>query len=112
MYSADPSTQVCICQCQAPIKDKEREGLNVRKSPRLKEKNSGGKAIMKLAQDLVAKKCGILKKDEELDNMTLQQYLNVYKQPLTDQAMEAIGQLIEWQKGKRKRRSIRVRRSS
>jgi hypothetical protein len=65
------------------------------RSPRLKKKNSGGKAIVKLAQDLVVKKCGILQEEESLDVMTLQQYQNIYNQPLTDQSPKAIQKLTE-----------------
>jgi hypothetical protein len=35
-------------------------------------------------------KCGITQDDEPLDNMTLQQYLNMYKEPLAEKFMEAI----------------------
>jgi hypothetical protein len=65
------------------------------RSPRLKKKNSGGKTIVKLAQDLVVKKCGILQEEESLDVMTLQQYQNIYNQPLTDQSPKAIQKLTE-----------------
>jgi hypothetical protein len=64
------------------------------RSPRLMKKNSSGKDIFKLAQDLIAKKCGVLK-EEVLDRMTLQQYLDLYKQPLNEQAMDAIIKLTE-----------------
>jgi hypothetical protein len=66
-----------------------------RKSPRLKEKNKAGKTITKVAQELVAKKCGIISDKEPLDGMTLQQYMDLYKQPLTEQSMEAILKLAE-----------------
>jgi hypothetical protein len=65
------------------------------RSPRLKKKNSSGKGIIKLAQDLIAKKCDILKEDEALDKMTLQHYLYMYKHPLDEQAMDAITKLSE-----------------
>jgi hypothetical protein len=45
---------------------------NIRQSPRLKQKNSDGKTTTKLAQDLLEKKCGILKEDQEMDTMILQ----------------------------------------
>jgi ribulose 1,5-bisphosphate carboxylase large subunit-like protein len=66
-----------------------------RKSPRIEEKNNNGKTIIKLAQDLVAKKCDIIKDDEVLDNTTLQQYLDMYNQPLTKHTMEAIIKLTQ-----------------
>jgi hypothetical protein len=37
----------------------------------LKKKYSGGKAIAKLAQELVAKKCGVAQEEESLEAMTL-----------------------------------------
>lgn len=52
-----------------------------RQSPRLKKKTTKGKSIIKSAQELVAKKCGILQEEEALENLTLQQYLDMYKQP-------------------------------
>lgn len=66
-----------------------------RKSPRLKEKLVKGKTIVKIAQELVAKKCGVLQEEEEMDNMTLRQYINMYKKPLEKESMEAIMQLTE-----------------
>jgi hypothetical protein len=65
------------------------------------EKNKTGRSIMSLAQDLIAKKCG-----EASDNMTLQQYLDMYKQPLTDQAMEAILKLTEVVESKKKKKKL------
>jgi hypothetical protein len=51
--------------------------------------------MVKLAQDLLAKKCGIIEEEENLDAMTLQQYLDVYKKPLTEESVEAIHKLTE-----------------
>jgi hypothetical protein len=42
-----------------------------RKSPRLQAKNSSEKSMVKLAQDPIAKKCGIIEEKENLDAMTL-----------------------------------------
>jgi hypothetical protein len=50
--------------------DAEQE-LQQRKSPRLKNKNNSGKTIVKLAQDLIAKKRGITTENESLESMTL-----------------------------------------
>jgi hypothetical protein len=66
-----------------------------RKSPRVSAKNSKGKSILRLAQDLVAKKCGVIQEDKVLDNMALQQYMDMYKAPLTDSSMQAILKLTE-----------------
>jgi flagellar hook-length control protein FliK len=70
---------------------RERE----RESPRLKEKGTKGKPIIKVAQELVARKCGIIQEKQELDSMTLQKYLDMYKKPLSDDSMEAIKKLAE-----------------
>jgi hypothetical protein len=64
-----------------------------------------------LAQDLVAKKCGILEEDQSLEAMTLQNYLDHYKQPLTDYSLEAIQKLTEVVVEKKKRRNPRRTRS-
>jgi hypothetical protein len=55
------SDAIGIAQISVEAKGKAMQ----RKNPRIEEKNSNGKTIIKLAQDLVAKKCGIT---------TLQQY--------------------------------------
>jgi hypothetical protein len=44
----------------------------LQQSPRLKDKGTKGKPIIKMAQELVAKKCGFMKEDEGMDTMTLQ----------------------------------------
>jgi hypothetical protein len=44
---------------------------------------------------VVARKCGIVGEDEELDKMTLRHYLNSYKSPLSEEEMEAIKKLSE-----------------
>jgi hypothetical protein len=50
-----------------------------RKSPRLNSKNSGGKSIVRLAHDLVVKKCGVITEVESLDDATLKDYLDLFK---------------------------------
>jgi hypothetical protein len=72
-----------------------KKELEQRKSPRLKVKNSEVKTTIRLAQDLIAKKCGVISSKESLDSMTLQQYLNMYNKPLSDGAMEAITKFTE-----------------
>jgi hypothetical protein len=66
---------------------KGQESTASRKSPRLQQKNISGNAISKLAQELLAKKYGINFEDESLDNLTLQQYMDLYKQPLSEKSM-------------------------
>jgi ABC-type transport system involved in cytochrome bd biosynthesis fused ATPase/permease subunit len=64
--------------------------------------NSKGKSIFKLAQDLVARKYGIVPQEKTLDNMTLQQYLDMYKEPLSKEAMGAIVKLTKVAEDKKK----------
>jgi hypothetical protein len=66
-----------------------------RQSPRLKSKLPKEKSITRLAQDLVDKKCGVLQEEESLDDMTLQRYLQLYKQPLLEDSMQAIVKLTD-----------------
>jgi hypothetical protein len=75
-----------------------------RKRPRIQKKISEGKTMVKLAQDLIAKKYGIIQEKGSLEEMTLQQYLDMYKQPLSDQSMEAILQLTEVAVDKKKKK--------
>jgi hypothetical protein len=46
--------------------------------------------LLKKAQEIIANKCGVLEEEQGMDNMTLQQYLNLYKQPLFEDSMDAI----------------------
>jgi hypothetical protein len=54
-----------------------------------------GKTIIEKAQPLVARKCGILEDDQELDHLTLQQYIDMYQKPLSNQTLVAMAQLAE-----------------
>jgi hypothetical protein len=83
-------------------KSKSQTSDRPRKSHRLSGKGGKGKSVLKLAQDLVAKKCGIIQGEEALDEMTLQDYLNLYKVPLSKDSMEAIVKLTEVVKEKKK----------
>jgi hypothetical protein len=59
---------------------------------------------VKLAQDLVAEKCGILQEERSLDAMMLQQYLDLYKQPMSEQSLEAIQKLTKVAVEKKKKK--------
>jgi hypothetical protein len=74
----------------------------------LQAKNSSKKSMVKLAQDLLAKKCGIIDEEENLDAMTLQQYLDVYKKPLTEESVEAIHKLTEIAVQKKKKKKSKM----
>jgi hypothetical protein len=91
------------CEDHTPVTTAENPMQ--RKSPRFKEKNSQGKSILKLAQDLIAKKWGILGEAESLEQMTLQQYIDMYKEPLPENSMEAILKLTEVAEEKEKKKS-------
>jgi hypothetical protein len=72
-----------------------QRSIRVWKSPRLQQKASQGKSLMKKAQEVIAKKCGVLDEEQDMDNLTLQKYLNLYKQPMSDASLDAITTLSE-----------------
>jgi hypothetical protein len=80
------------------------DGVRPRKSPRLKKLNKEGNSVTKMAQDLIVKKCGIIEEEETLDSMTLQQYLQLYKKPLSENSMDAIHKLTEVAVNKNKKK--------
>jgi hypothetical protein len=43
-----------------------------------------------MAQELVATKSGIIDQNQDLDNVPLQQYINLYKHPSTEDTIETI----------------------
>jgi hypothetical protein len=61
---------------------------------------------------LIARKCGIVEEDKELDNTTLQQYVEMYKQPLSKESMQAIVDLTKVinARQKKKKRTEKRRR--
>lgn len=59
------------------------------RNPRLKS-NGKQKPVMWMAQELIAKKWGVLQPEQDLESRTLQVYLDKYKEPLTEEKMEAI----------------------
>lgn len=61
-----------------------------RSSSCLKAKLNKKKPVINLAQEVLAKKWGITIEDEELNNLTLQQYLDIYRKPLSTSALQAI----------------------
>lgn len=81
-----------------------------RSSPRLKNKMKKPKPAIKMAQEVLARKWGMLKNEEEMDNLTLQQYLDIYRKPLSCSAMAAIktlSEVAELKKVKKKKKSTR-----
>lgn len=75
-----------------------------RRSPRLKNSGKHNKPVMTMAQELIAKKWGITQPDQDLDSLTLQQYLDKYKKPLDKESIEAIKTLSEVTTAKKKRK--------
>jgi hypothetical protein len=73
-----------------------------RQSPWLKGKTSSGKTVVRMAQDLIAKKWGITPPYKSLDDITLKQYLEVYKKPLSESAMNAVSKLTKVAVNKKK----------
>ncbi|GJM90736.1 hypothetical protein PR202_ga07044 [Eleusine coracana subsp. coracana] len=81
-----------------------------RASPRLKKKITQGKSIINRAQKIVAKKCGILEDDQELDDLTIQEYLNIYNKPLTDEVVQAIKTFTDVANEKKKKKDKRMKK--
>lgn len=80
----------------------EAEAIQKRESPRLKNKRVHGKTVVEMAQDLIAKKWGVVSDEEALDHLTLQQYIDIYKHPLSEEAMNAVITLTEVAAAKKK----------
>jgi hypothetical protein len=57
---------------------------------------------VQLAQEMLAKKWGILSEDKDLEETTLQQYVDLYRKPLSQSAMAAVIKLTEVAKMKKK----------
>jgi hypothetical protein len=53
------------------------------------------KSATKLAQEMIAKKWGMLDTDKDLEDITLQQYIDIYRKPLSKTAIQAVKELIE-----------------
>jgi hypothetical protein len=64
-------------------------------SPRIKNCNKKRKPAIKLAQEVLAKKWGILNVEEEMEELILQQYIDIYRKPLSQSAMAAVRKLTE-----------------
>lgn len=89
----------------------EKHIVKQRKSPRLKGRLSSGKPVIKMAKELVAKECGVIKENQKLDSMTLQQYINLYRCPLTKGSVQVIMKLTE-EANKRKKKARKRRKQS
>lgn len=96
---------------KAVAHDPEGKMQKERKSPRLQAKLAKGKSVVKLVEELVARKCGILDEDQDMDNMTLRQYIAMYKKPLTKESTEAIMKLTEVAKKKKSKKLKKTKKT-
>jgi hypothetical protein len=98
---------------QTPEDDKSLQKTQ-RKSSRLSDtkENSKRKTILNKAQKLVAKKWGVVEEDQDLNDLTLQQYLDMYKKTLTEESMEAVLKLTEVAKEKKNKKKDSKRKIS
>jgi hypothetical protein len=94
---------------QNPTSKAERKAhINTKeqcRSLRRKSKRKQHKPVMKLTQDLLAKKWGILQVDGALEEMTLQQYFDVFKMLFiadASQAFKKLSKVNEKEKKKKK----------
>jgi predicted solute-binding protein len=81
--------------------------LATRSSPRFKSNAKKKKPAMQLAQEMLEKKWGILDADKDLEKITLQQYIDMYRKPLSQSAMSAVKKLTEVAEAKRKKRRLK-----
>jgi hypothetical protein len=83
-------------------KKKEKVQLATRSSPRFRNNLKKRKPIVQLAQEMLTKKWGILSEDKDLEEITLQHYVDLYRKPLSQSAMAAVIKLTEVAKMKKK----------
>jgi hypothetical protein len=67
---------------------------------------------LRKALELVAKKCGIVVEDQELNNITLQQYLDIHKKPMAEESLDAIMKLSEVAEERKKKKKVSKRKIS
>jgi hypothetical protein len=59
-----------------------------------------------MAQEMLSKKWGMMETDKELDDITLQQYLDIYRKPLSHSAIQAVRKLTEMAAIKKKKKRV------
>jgi hypothetical protein len=69
--------------------------LAIRRSPSIQKTMKKHKPAIKLAQEILAMKWGIVDVDKEIKDLTLQQYLDIYRKTLSQPAIMAIRKLSE-----------------
>jgi hypothetical protein len=75
------------------------------KKPKIQGKKFSGEIYPETYPRPDSKKWGILGECESLEQMTLQQYIDIYKEPLPENSMEAILKLTEVVEEKEKKKS-------
>lgn len=82
------------------------ETVTTRSRARLKSIGRKQNSAIKMAQEVLAKNWGVmkLKTHQKLEIITMQQYLETYKKPLTEPTMEAIRKLSRGAELKKKRK--------
>jgi hypothetical protein len=73
----------------------EKHKQATRCSPKIKRNIKKHKPAVKLAQEVLAKKWGILDVDKEMEELTLQQYIDLYRRSLSQHAIAAVRKLTE-----------------
>jgi hypothetical protein len=85
------------------VKEDNRK-LSTRCSPRIQSKIKKKKPTVKLAQEALAKKWEILDVEKEIEELILQQYIDIYKKPLSQPAIMAMKKLTEVAEMKKKKK--------
>jgi hypothetical protein len=93
-------------------KTKHEVKMATRCSPRIQSKIKKHKPALKLAQEVLAKKWGIVDVDKELEELTLKQYLDIYRKPLSQQALAAVRKLTEVAAMNKKKKEVNPRKKN
>jgi hypothetical protein len=83
---------------------KQGSEIATRCSPRIHRKIKKYKPTIKLTQEVLAKKWNILGADKEMDDLTLQQYLDFYKRPLSHLAIFVVNKMTKMTTIKKKKK--------
>jgi hypothetical protein len=106
-----PSTRTdeVVKQIEQP-KNKERSKSATRSSPRFKNNAKKRKPAIQLAQEMLAKKWAILDVEKEMEDLTLQQYINIYRKSLSQATIMAVRKLMEVAKMKKKKKRETIKK--
>jgi hypothetical protein len=64
------------------------------------------KSAVKMTQEVLAKKWGLLNSDRDLEEITLQQYMDLYKKLLSQLAVVVVHKLTEVNEMKKKKKMV------